>query len=65
MAMKRAYTKPVVHVVGIQQSHIVCASDWDTMHPGQPNQPAGVKRRGRWDDQDDWEDWEDWKDWEE
>ncbi len=58
--MKRAYMKPALQVVKIQQSHIICVSDWDTMHPGQPNQPAGARRRGGWDAEDDWDAEDNW-----
>ena len=40
--MKRPYMKPIMHVVEILQLCIICASDWDVMNPGQPNQPAGA-----------------------
>ena len=33
-----------MQVMMIQHTHIICASDWDTMGPGQPNQPAGSRR---------------------
>lgn len=53
--MKQVYLKPALRVVKIQQAHVICASDWDTMHPGQPNQPAGSRRFGgfAWDEMDD------------
>ena len=40
--MKRAYTKPGFQIVRIQQTHLICSSDWDVIGPGQPNQPAGA-----------------------
>ena len=50
--MKQVYHKPVLLAVKMQPSAIICASDWDTMNPGQPNQPAGSRRYGgfAWDD---------------
>ena len=52
--MKQIYLKPALRVVEIQQSHIICASGWETITPGQPNQPAGAKRQGS----DDWDIWD-------
>ena len=53
--MKRTYMKPVMHVTEIQQLCIICASDWDVIGPGQPNQPAGAPGCdfNDWDDDDD------------
>ena len=49
--MKRAYTKPAMQAAEIQQSYLICTSDWDVMGQGQPNQPAGTPPRsfGFWD----------------
>ena len=53
--MKRAYMRPAMQVAGIEQQHIICDSGWETIGPGQPNQPAGARRRGC----KDWDDWDD------
>ena len=44
--------KPDMQVAEIQQSCIICASGWDFIGPGKPNQPAGARRSSDWDD--DW-----------
>ena len=51
--MKQMYLQPALQAVEIQQSHIICTSNWDTINPGQPNQPAGAKHYGS----DDWDVW--------
>ncbi len=51
--MKRAYMKPAIRVADIQQSHIICASSGDVIPPGQPNQPAGARWHGTWDEEDE------------
>ena len=57
--MKQVYLKPALWVVEIQQSHIICDSDWGVINPGDPNQPAGAKSNS-WDNEgynvwdDDW-----------
>jgi hypothetical protein len=51
---------PALQIVEIQHSHIICDSGVDVIVPGQPNQPAGGRRRGAWEtDEDEWEDEED------
>ena len=57
--MRRAYMKPALQVIRIQQRHIICGSGWDVIGPGQPNQPAGSRRRSVWDEWDDCDEWGD------
>jgi len=47
-----------MQVVRIQQQHIICNSEVDVIPPGQPNQPAGARRRGHdvWDEEEEEED---------
>lgn len=50
--MKRTYMKPAMRVVKIQQQRIICTSDWDTINPGQKNQPAGTREQDAfWDEE--------------
>lgn len=51
--MKRAYMKPTMRVVKIQQQRIICTSDWDVIGSGQPNQPAGARQYNGFDDWDE------------
>ena len=48
--MKRVYMKPAMRAVKIQQSSLICASDWDVINPDQPNLPAGAKDYNSSDD---------------
>ena len=48
--MKRAYMKPAMQVVEVQQDGIICTSGWDIIGPGTPNQPAGAKDYNNWDE---------------
>ena len=43
-----------MQATAIQQSHIVCTSDWDVMGHGQPNQPAGAPGFGAWNGWGSW-----------
>ena len=54
--MKRTYMKPTMKVAEMEESDFICNSGWDTINPGQPNQPAGARRYyNEWDDEEDWE----------
>ena len=56
--MKKIYIQPTTIVAEIQQQHIICNSEVDVIPPGQPNQPAGARRRGHdvWDEEEEEED---------
>ena len=44
--MKRTYEKPVLTVVRIAQSEMICQTS--VLGPGEPNQPAGTRDTGSW-----------------
>ena len=56
--MKKTYVKPTMFVAQLRQQHIICNSEVDVIPPGQPNQPAGARRRGHdvWDEEEEEED---------
>ena len=45
-------------VAQLRQQRIICNSEVDVIPPGQPNQPAGARRRGHdvWDEEEEEED---------
>jgi len=52
--MKKIYLKPAMNVVKIRQTQMICSST--VINPGDPNKPAGARRRGRYDwDEEDWD----------
>ena len=61
--MRKAYLKPNMTVVKIQQMQMICGSP-DVINPGAPNMPAGSRRGGYDWDEEDWdeEDWDDEQD---
>ena len=45
--MKKAYLKPNMEVTRVRQAQMLCSST--VIKPGDPNKPAGVRRRGGYD----------------
>ena len=56
--MKIPYQQPLLTAICIVQTQLICDSG-STIPPGDPNQPAGARRRNRrrivWDDEDDFD----------
>jgi len=53
-AMKKVYMKPSMHIVKIQQTHIICTSPGSGAHGDDPQNPGGAmsRRFDGWDDED-------------
>lgn len=39
-------------MMALQETPIICTSDWDVINPGQPNKPAGGRKRRGWEEED-------------
>lgn len=52
--MKRIYEKPVLTVVRIAHSEMICQTS--VLGPGENNLPAGTRDTGSWANDDDFED---------
>lgn len=50
--MKNKYIKPAMQMMALQETPIICTSDWDVINPGQPNKPAGGRKRRGWEEED-------------
>jgi hypothetical protein len=46
--MKKIYLKPVMNVVKIGQTQMICGSP-DVINPGTPNKPAGARSSSGYD----------------
>ena len=47
--MKKAYLKPTMEVMLVQQSQMLCSSTM--IIPGENNRPAGARKFGGWDNE--------------
>ena len=42
-----------MQMMALWETPIICTSEWDGITPGQPNKPAGARRRRNWEDEEE------------